>query len=70
MSKPINVAFGSTAYGPLWAPAVRSWLQTVAYTARYFAVEQRARPAVDVFIVPAEKQYMLPLPKLYDRPLL
>jgi hypothetical protein len=30
-----NIAFASTGYGPLWAPAVSSWLRTVAYTARY-----------------------------------
>ena len=37
-NKEINVAFTSTAYGPLWAPAVASWLHTVAYTSRYMAV--------------------------------
>ena len=37
--KPVNIAFTSTAYGPLWAPCVSSWLRTVAYTARYFQVE-------------------------------
>lgn len=36
----ISVAFASTGYGPLWAPAVSSWLRVVGYTARYFAVEQ------------------------------
>lgn len=34
----INIAFVSTAYGPLWAPAVASWLQCVAYTSRYYQV--------------------------------
>jgi hypothetical protein len=37
--KPVNIAFVSTGYGPLWAPCVASWLQTVAYTARYFQIE-------------------------------
>lgn len=36
----VNVAFSSTAYGPLWAPAVSSWLRVVGYTARHFQVEQ------------------------------
>src|SRR3990167_5203876 len=35
----INVAFASTAYGPLWAPAVESWLRTIGYTARHFQIE-------------------------------
>ena len=35
----VNIAFTSTAYGPLWAPAVSSWLRVVAYTARYFQIE-------------------------------
>lgn len=35
----INVAFASTAYGPLWAPAVSSWLRLIAYTARNFQIE-------------------------------
>lgn len=34
----INVAFTSTAYGPLWAPAVSSWLGAVGYAARQFEV--------------------------------
>lgn len=34
----INVAFASTGYGPLWAPAVSSWLRVVAYTAREYAI--------------------------------
>lgn len=40
MGKEINIAFTSTAYGPLWAPAVCSWLQVVGYTARQFAIQQ------------------------------
>jgi len=36
----LNIAFTSTAYGPLWAPAVGSWLRAVAYTARQYAIEQ------------------------------
>ena len=36
----INVAFSSTCYGPLWAPAVDSWLKVVGYTARQFAIQQ------------------------------
>lgn len=39
MKKPYNIAFSSTAYGPLWAPAVSSWLRVVGYTARQFAIE-------------------------------
>lgn len=35
----ISIAFGSTAYGPLWAPAVTSWLRVVGVTARHFAVQ-------------------------------
>lgn len=35
----VNVAFTSTAYGPLWAPAVTSWLNVVAYTARYVNIQ-------------------------------
>lgn len=35
-----NVAFASTGYGPLWAPAVSSWLRLIGFTARHFAVEQ------------------------------
>ena len=34
----VNVAFTSTAYGPLWAPAVSSWLRAVAYGSRDFTV--------------------------------
>lgn len=39
MADPVNVAFTSTAYGPLWAPAVSSWLRAIGYAARYFHVE-------------------------------
>jgi len=38
--KEINIAFTCTGYGPLWAPAVSSWLRVVGYTARYFKIEQ------------------------------
>lgn len=34
----VNVAFTSTAYGPLWAPAVASWLRAVAVGSRHFTV--------------------------------
>jgi len=34
-----NVAFTSTGYGPLWAPAVASWLRVVSFTARQFSIE-------------------------------
>jgi hypothetical protein len=34
-----NVAFTSTGYGPLWAPAVSSWLKVVGFTARHFAIQ-------------------------------
>lgn len=36
----INVAFTSTGYGPMWAPAVASWLRAVAVGSRHFTVEQ------------------------------
>ncbi|HYE89552.1 MAG TPA: hypothetical protein VEA38_00975 [Terriglobales bacterium] len=35
----INIAFTSTAYGPLWSPAVSSWLNVVAYTARHCEIQ-------------------------------
>lgn len=35
----VNIAFTSTGYGPLWAPAVTSWLSAVAYTARYVNIQ-------------------------------
>ena len=35
----VNIAFTSTGYGPLWAPAVSSWLKVVGYTARYCNIE-------------------------------
>jgi hypothetical protein len=34
----INVTFSSTGYGPLWAPAVSSWLRAVGYASRHFTV--------------------------------
>lgn len=36
----VEVGFFSTGYGPLWAPAVSSWLRCVAHTSREFAVNQ------------------------------
>lgn len=36
----INIAFTSTAYGPLWAPAVASWLRAVAVGSRHCTVTQ------------------------------
>ena len=38
MDNSLNVCFASTGYGPLWAPAVSSWLRAVAFGARSFAV--------------------------------
>lgn len=35
----IKVAFGSTAYGPLWAPAVTSWLRVIGVTSRKFSCQ-------------------------------
>lgn len=35
---PVNVCFSSTAYGPLWAPAVSTWLRAVGYASRHFTV--------------------------------
>ena len=37
-NKDVNVVFASTAYGPLWAPAVSSWLRAVGYASRHFTV--------------------------------
>lgn len=37
---PVNVAFTSTAYGPLWAPVCASWLRAVAVASRHFTVTQ------------------------------
>lgn len=34
-----NVAFASTNYGPLWRPAVESWLRVVAVTSRTMSVQ-------------------------------
>ena len=36
----LNVAFTSTGYGPLWAPAAASWLRAVAYGSREFTITQ------------------------------
>ena len=38
--KEINLAFASTGYGPMWAPAVASWLRAVAVGSRHFTVTQ------------------------------
>jgi len=35
---PVNIVFGVAGYGPLWAPAVESWLRCVAITSRELAV--------------------------------
>jgi hypothetical protein len=35
----VSIAFASTGYGPVWPPAVSSWLRAVGYGARYFNVE-------------------------------
>ena len=37
---PVNVAFTSTGYGPLWAPVVASWLRAVAVGSRHVTVTQ------------------------------
>lgn len=34
----VNIAFASTGYGPLWAPAVSSWLRCIGTTAREFSI--------------------------------
>ena len=34
----MNIAFTSTGYGPLWAPAISSWLRAVGYAARYLEI--------------------------------
>ena len=36
----LNVAFGVTGYGPLWAPPVESWIRAVAVASRLFTVTQ------------------------------
>lgn len=40
MTAGINIAFTSTAYGPLWAPPVASWLRVVAVASRHCTVTQ------------------------------
>lgn len=35
---PVNIVFGIPGYGPLWAPAVESWLRCIAYTSRELSV--------------------------------
>lgn len=35
MAERVNIVFASTGYGPLWRPAVESWLRVVAYTERH-----------------------------------
>lgn len=35
----VNICFGSTAYGPLWAPAVTTWLRVIGVTARQFSCQ-------------------------------
>lgn len=39
MADEVNVAFTSTGYGPLWAPAVSSWLRAIGYASRHFTVQ-------------------------------
>ena len=34
----INIAFASTAYGPMWPPAVTSWLRAVGFASRQFTI--------------------------------
>ena len=36
----VNIAFSSTGYGPLWAPAVATWLRAVAVGSRHVTVTQ------------------------------
>jgi hypothetical protein len=36
----VNIAFTSTGYGPMWSPAVASWLRAVAVGSRHFTVTQ------------------------------
>jgi len=43
MGDEINIAFVCTAYGPLWAPAVSSWLRVIAYTSRSYAISSLGR---------------------------
>jgi len=39
MSGPARIAFASTNYGPLWRPAVESWLRVLAYSQRHLVRE-------------------------------
>lgn len=39
----VNICFGATAYGPLWAPAVTTWLRVVGVTARQVQIQQVGR---------------------------
>lgn len=43
MDDKVNVCFGVANYGPLWAPAVSSWIRAVAYAARYFEIQQMGK---------------------------
>lgn len=38
LSMTANIVFGVAGYGPVWAPAVESWLRCVAVTSRTLAV--------------------------------
>ena len=35
MKEKIKIAFASTAYGPLWRPAVETWMRVIARTQKY-----------------------------------
>jgi hypothetical protein len=39
-TQPVNIAFTSTGYGPMWSPAVASWLRAVAVGSRECTVTQ------------------------------
>ena len=41
----LRIVFAVANYGPLWAPAVSSWLSCVGFAARHFQIEQLGRIA-------------------------
>lgn len=46
MSAP-KIVFACTNYGPLWAPAVESWLRCVAKTSRHYGVEYQGHLSLE-----------------------
>ncbi len=46
--RTVNVHFASSNYGPLWMPAVTSWLRAVAFASRYYTVHHGKIGAVGI----------------------